>query len=576
MRNFVTHASDGTYTVQAAMYQLHIVGHTVEVSIENNRFATLDVRCAVPMTKDDDTGSIPDTEPNLPTLTNVEGANGKAVFTWENESSLWHKTYRLTCDYLRFRFELTLHGQGRVDEIWYFSGDRGSRWGSGYEFQEGFTPCVSWYNEEDYHFKASTNCHRWSVLMVPPMFCYAFKCENSNRRLGLGLVAEKGEHNFHSFDYRSSPIGSFHSGFALVTDQMGHATVNGDWTAPAIVGFSGDDQWDILNQYTDYYFQTGIAQPRNRENQPRFWYGPMICGWIEQIERSIESGRTISEPDMCRQEMYETMVEEMHKYDLHPTALIIDDKWQNHYATDVVNTDKWQDLRGFVDARHKEGIHTMLWFKLWDPDGWDEKLCVHTDNGELRLDPSTPEFLANLDEVLHRLLSADEGCYDCDGMKLDFAFINPIGRKVHTNSGKYGVELLYEMQAYIYEKSKEIKPYALINASPCHPYFAHICDQARLHDYNYNNRNNREDLVTRGKMFSAAMPGVLLDTDNAGYANYRDTMHWLLTQPLTGVPDLYSLIGTATCPMDDSDFFALSQLWKEYTEKIDRVYGKNK
>lgn len=576
MRNFVTHASDGTYTVQAAMYTLHIVGHTVVVSIENNRFATLDVRCAVPMTNNGDTGSIPDNEPNLPTLTNVEEANGKAVFTWENESSLWHKTYRLTCDYLRFRFELTLHGQGRVDEIWYFSGDRGSRWGSGYEFQEGFTPCVSWYNEEDYHFKASTNCHRWSVLMVPPMFCYAFKCENSTRRLGLGLVAEKGEHNFHSFDYRSSPIGSFHSGFALVTDQMGHATVNGDWTAPAIVGFSGDDQWDILNQYTDYYFQTGIAQPRNRENQPRFWYGPMICGWIEQIERSIESGRTISEPDMCRQEMYETMVEEMHKYDLHPTALIIDDKWQNHYATDVVNTDKWQDLRGFVDARHKEGIHTMLWFKLWDPDGWDEKLCVHTDNGELRLDPSTPEFLANLDEVLHRLLSADEGCYDCDGMKLDFAFINPIGRKVHTHSGKYGVELLYEMQAYIYEKSKEIKPYALINASPCHPYFAHICDQARLHDYNYNNRNNREDLVTRGKMFSAAMPGVLLDTDNAGYANYRDTMHWLLTQPLTGVPDLYSLIGTATCPMDDSDFFALSQLWQEYTDKIDRLYGENK
>lgn len=576
MRNFITKEIDGSYTVRAAMYALHIVGHTVAVSIENNRFATLDVRCAVPMTNDDDTGSIPDTEPNLPTLTNVEEESGKAVFTWENESSLWQKTYRLTCDYLRFRFDLTLHGQGRVDEIWYFSGDKTGRWGSDYEFQDGFTPCVSWYNKEDYHFKASTDCHRWSVLMVPPMFCYAFKCENSNRHLGLGLVAEKGEHNFHSFDYRSCPIGSFHSGFALVTDQYGHAKVNGNWTAPAIVGFSGDDQWDILNQYTDYYFQTGIATPKNRENQPRFWYGPMICGWIEQIERSIESGRTISEPDMCRQETYEAMVEEMHKYDLHPTAMIIDDKWQEHYATDVVNTDKWPDLRGFVDARHGEGIHTMLWFKLWDPDGWDEKLCVHMDNGELRLDPSTPQFLANLDEVLYRILSSNEGCYDCDGMKLDFAFINPIGRKVHTHSGKYGVELLYEMQAYIYMKSKEIKPDALINASPCHPYFAHICDQARLHDYNYNNRNNREDLVTRGKMFSAAMPGVLLDTDNAGYANYRDTMHWLLTQPLTGVPDIYSLIGTKTCPMDDSDFFALSQLWKEYTKKTDRLYGENK
>lgn len=572
MRNLLQREPDGTYTVGAAMYSLHIAGHKIAVSIDNNLFATLDVRCSVPKTTDDDTGAVPDPEPNLPALTDVREETGKAVFVWKNESALWQKTYTLTCDWLRFRFDLTLGGQGRVDEIWYFSGNTGSRWGSSYEFQECFTPSISWYNEEDYTFKASMDCHRWSVLMVPPMFCYAFRCENMTRRLGLGLVAERGEHNFHSFDYRTAPIGAFQTGFALVTDQHGHAAVNGEWTAPAIIGCSGDDQWDVLKQYTDYYFASGIAVPKPRTQVPRFWHGPLVCGWIEQNARSVYEEPHTPSPDLACQAMYETMMEELKHHKLHPSAVIIDDKWQAHYATDEADPGKWPDLRGFVDARMAEGIRTMLWFKLWDPDGWDRELCVTTDDGQVLLDPSQPAFLENLDKALYRILSDDEGCYGCAGLKLDYAFINPIGRKVKTYSGKYGVELLYEMQAYIYNKAKEIKADALINCSPCHPYFAHICDHARLHDYDYRNRNNREDLTMRGKLFSTAMPGVLLDTDNAGFANYRDTIHWQLTQQLVGVPDLYSLIGTDTCPMDDADYAAIAQMWDEYNAKIDAMY----
>ncbi|MBR5446447.1 MAG: hypothetical protein IKV57_09995, partial [Clostridia bacterium] len=184
MRDLLKRETDGTFTVTTPLYALHIAGHTVEVSIDNNRFAVLDVRCSVPCTRDDDTGAIPDAEPELPKLTDIREEAGKVVFIWKNKSALWQKTYTLTCDRLRFRFDLTLHGQGRVDEIWYFSGDMGARWGSSYEFQECFTPSISWYNEEDYHFKASMTCHRWSVLMVPPMFCYAFRCENMTRWLG--------------------------------------------------------------------------------------------------------------------------------------------------------------------------------------------------------------------------------------------------------------------------------------------------------------------------------------------------------------------------------------------------------
>jgi len=476
----------------------------------------------------------------------------------------------MTCDWLRFNFLLTLHGSGHVDEIWYFSGNMDDKWGSKYSFQECFNPCQSWYNEEDYAFRASVSCHRWSVLMAPPMFCYSFKCQHMSRCLGLGLVAQRGEHNFHSFDYKSAPNGSFHSGFSLVTDQHGHTTVDGTWTTPAIIGLSGDDQWDVLRQYSDYYFTSGIAKTNPQKQPPRFWHGPFVCGWIEQIARSQNTD--IADTDMATQDTYEKIVDEIHQYGLHPSALIIDDKWQEHYATDEVDQKKWPDLRGFIDARHAEGINTMLWFKMWDSDGWDKSLCVTDENGDVRIDPSHPKFLENIDSVMHRLLSSDEGCYDCDGFKLDFALFNPIGRNFRTYSGKYGVELLYEMQSYIYHAAKKIKPHALINSSPCHPYFAHICDQARLHDYDYRNRNNKEDMTMRAKLFSIAMPGVLVDTDNAGFAHYEDTVHWLLYQHLVGVPDLYSLIGTENCPMDEADYAAISQMWDEYNRRIDAMY----
>lgn len=562
------------YRVDAAEYALFIDQHEIEVRIEKNLYATLDIRCALPITNDDDTGFIPDEEPQLPTLVSASLDDDIAEFVWTNRSSLWEKRYVLTCTWLDYRFSVSVTGHGRVDAVQYFTGNMAEKGhGSRYEFSEGFTPCISWYDSEDYTFKASVDCHRWSVLMVPPMFAYAFRMEGLTRRMGLGLVAEKGQHNFNAFDYHVSRAFT-DSRFYLETDQHGHTVVDGTWTAPYIIGLTGDDQWDILQKYSNHYFTSGIATSVFRTAVPRFWHGPLVCGWIEQIIRTRNNG--LRADDAANEAVYEDIVARLDEYDLHPTALIIDDKWQSHYATDIADPKKWPDMRAYVERRHAEGIKTLLWFKLWDPDGWDESICLTADNGDLRIDPSHPRFIENLDTAVHRILSDEEGCYNCDGFKLDFAFYVPIGRKVHSYSGKYGVELLYDMMAQIYATAKRIKPEALVNCSPCHPYFAHICDQARLHDYEPRNRNNVEDLSMRARLFSIAMPGVLLDTDNAGFNSHRDTMRWLLAQPRVGVPDLYAVSATFTCPLSYYDFAAIAQLWRDYSARIDAQYAAKK
>ena len=347
-----------------------------------------------------------------------------------------------------------------------------------------------------------------------------------------------------------------------------------------MIVYGADSRSDSLKYYSDYYFATGRADAKDPfERKPRFWYGPMACGWIEQTAYRIKANIARADCDMAYQPTYDHMLSELRRRDLHPQIIIIDDKWQTGYGSAVVNTEKWPDLRAFVDEQHENGVHTMLWFKVFDPEGLSDDACVTADMGggkldppAKKIDPSSPAFLKVLDDALYRIFSSDEGCYDCDGIKIDYAFMNPIGRKFKTYSGKYGVELLYDYMEHIYTVAKKIKPHAIINASACHPYFAHLVDQARLHDYDGKNRFCREDLMFRAKMYKIATPDSIIDTDNGGYNTKRDTMRCMLEQSEYGVPDIYGVSPFPSMTFTDEDFAALSQVWKEYTDRIDAMY----
>ena len=554
---------------QSSAFSVEVEGAKVGIVIDGVTAALLDMRSAVHQLNEKGE-RIRDEEPEEPVLIKSFEVGGGMDFVWKGKSSLWkEKIYTLSVGPLRFTYSFTVSGKGRVDGIEYFTGNAAEAGhGSGYEFQYGFFPCQSWYNEEDYYFRASTRCHRWSVLMVPPMFCYSFRMPGLARQLALGLVASAGEHNFNSFDYVPTAAG-WRSAFHLETDQAGHTEVDGVWQAPWIVGYAAEDEFDAMRKYTDYYF-LGMKLPP-KKIPPKFWHGPMACGWIQQFS---DNGLPWKGSDGAREPVYLDYLARMKEAGLFPRCLIIDDKWQTEYGTDIADPAKWPDLRRFVDERRAEGIHTLLWFKIFDPEGIPEEAVVTTEKGERRVDPSHPAFLAILDEALHRIFSSDPDCYDCDGIKIDYAFQIPIGRAFRTYSGKYGVELLYEFMKHIYDRAKEIKPEAIINCSPCHPYFAGVCDQTRLHDYNPDNRYCREDMSMRAKMYAIAMPGVLLDTDNAGFNTKRDTMRWLLDQPSVGVPDLYCVSPIpGGFAFDGSELTALSAVWKEYTKRIDLEYG---
>lgn len=120
------------------------------------------------------------------------------------------------------------------------------------------------------------------------------------------------------------------STFYLSTDQNGHTNVDGSWTAPEIIGYGARDELDALQSYSDYYFASGIAETKKPTVTPRFWHGPLACGWVEQI---VEGHRTDKRPiEFASEKFYEDYVKRLSEHELHPQVLIIDDKWQDEYA----------------------------------------------------------------------------------------------------------------------------------------------------------------------------------------------------------------------------------------------------
>lgn len=485
----------------------------------------------------------------------------------------------------RFEYYIKVKGNGKIDSVDYFSGDKNKpNPGSEYEWDTGFMPIPTVNGARQCEFPAQESYDEFSYLTIPPLFCYIFDICGVEQKLCFGLIAEKGRHNFTKYTY-TTKSDNFLRRFWLSTNQDGHEKFEGEWTSPKILVYGAKCRECALKYYSDYYFDNGIAERKAPEQMPRFWYGPIACGWIEQCAYSMKYDLGLSAFDMAKEELYNNFLSELNRRDLHPQIMIIDDKWQNEYGTATVNTEKWPDLRGWIDNNRKENnCHTMLWYKLWDAEGLPDDMTMLDEADEKRsfgrdkdgfckvADPTNPKYRALLRENMHRLLSSDEGCYNADGLKLDFAFFQPVGKKAQSYSGLYGVELYYEYIKFIYECAKEFKPDCIISGSPCHPYFNKFLDHSRLHDYFPDLRRCFEEFKFRKMIYSTALPDALIDTDGSSFHSRRDTMRHLTMAKEYGIPDLYCITPMPSLELTDEDWAKVAKTWKEYSKEIDQKF----
>lgn len=359
----------------------------------------------------------------------------------------------------------------------------------------------------------------------------------------------------------------------------GQTRVSGRYVLPSIgVDFAGSE-FDVLSAYCDRWPGDSLVLSRSRA-RPDWWSRPMFCGWGAQCARAGDEWgrddrheflRSLTHArDYARQSEYENFLGALLDRGIRPGTVVPDDKWQLSYGRNEVDTHKWPDLRGFVDCRHAEGQHVLLWIKAWDSEGIPDDECVrNAAEIPVAVDRTNPAFEARLRASIRHMLSADG--YDADGFKIDFTHRIPVGPSLTLHGDSAGLELMRHYLGIIYDEAKATKRDALIVTHTPNPYLADVTDMIRLNDMldltRLEDPTAGTDIIRtvtqRAIVARIACPHALIDTDNWPVRSRTAWREYVRLQPSLGIPSLYfsthiDLTGEA---LEEADYELIREAW---------------
>ncbi|HEX6443601.1 MAG TPA: hypothetical protein VF053_00820 [Streptosporangiales bacterium] len=412
-------------------------------------------------------------------------------------------------------------------------------------------------------------------LFTPAPWCYAVCREPAANDVDppdgewavVGLLAPVAEQTFTAFHY--DPVTD---GFSLRLEYEGHTTVAGEFRTPTVVvDFGHTDPYDAFAAHTALLRERGLL-PEPHETLDR-WMQPLFCGWGAQNWLAVE--RRGSAPQYATEQAYDEFLARLTDNGVLPGTVVVDDKWQEQYATCRPDPRKWPDLRRWIARRHRSGQSVLLWWKAWDPEGAPRDACVCTPDGEpVALDPESPSGRALVEDAVRYML-APEGL-DADGFKVDFTARTPSGVGLTHAGPSWGAALLHRLLAVVYDTAKAVKPSACIITHAANPAFADVTDLIRLNDVLMLDAPEPWTAVAphmsyRAEVVRAACPGVPIDTDGWMMPGRVAWLEWTRRQPGIGVPALYYVthVDHSGEPLLPEDLAEVARLWAEYRKKHD-------
>ncbi len=562
---------NGTPAVSAENYHLIVLGDRPFVYVMGKNgepLATLFVLSSVhPLNGRDDTTAMSNWH--------VSEEDDVVTLTVSASSSVWtDKIFRFRCFPERFLYEVELVGEGQLAEAQFFGGYYSGhvRWGSGFfvsdqAFKQGFNPEpnkdeISYFNGD-----GSSTIDLMGVplpgrddwFFTPPPFCFAL--EAATGWMSMGVEARPGENNYTAYRYRG---GRGH--FSLALDYEGYTSVSGRYQLPTIAFDFGTNEYEVLAKHVQALRHAGYVPSQQPQAKPAWWREPSFCGWGAQgYVARMENGRA---PDYARQALYVQFLDTLAANEINPGIVVLDDKWQAHYAENEVDTEKWPDLPGFIGRQHAQGRKVLLWLKAWDPEGIPTEECIQNAAGlPIAIDPTNPAYQQRLQNAVRRMLSP-EG-YDADGFKIDFTARTPSGPGMKRYGDVWGLELLKQYLGLIYTAAKAAKPDALVMTHTPHPYLADVVDMIRLNDINVEKDVNQA-MRHRARIAGIALPDALIDTDNWPVPNRAGWQAYLPLQAELGVPSLYytSHIDHTGEALTAEDYDLIRRTWADYRQRL--------
>ncbi|GAB2614564.1 alpha-amylase family protein [Kribbella endophytica] len=503
-----------------------------------------------------------------------ESRPGELLLTTTSRSTVW-ETRVTTTRFLPDRIEssTTVTGSGRISDLHLLGGRRTPR---------GFLPSGSnltqaWSPNPDHPtrvirdaLEAATigpcgegsepGIERW--LFSPAPWCFAVT-PDSAQWFGLSLVAPISEQTFTNYHY--APVTG---GFSLRLEYEGHTAVEGSFRTPLLVlHLGGTDPEDVITRHRALLDEYGVV-PRRTAYKQDWWQGTIFCGWGAQC---AIAARTDQAPQpLATQANYDKFLETLADQGIVPQTVVIDDKWQQEYATCRPDPLKWPDLRGWIAKRHAAGQRVLLWWKAWDEEGAPVEACITDPAGlPVGLDPEASAGRDLITRAVEFMLSPDG--LDADGFKIDFTARTPSGASLRHSGSCWGTALLHEQLRLVYDAAKRTKSDALVVTHTPNSAFVDVTDMIRLNDVLHAAEEAElgyvgRHMTYRAGVVKAACPELGIDTDGWMMPSHAEWREYLKIQHDLGVPALYYVDGTDTDRHDfgPDDFAAVRDSWRSF------------
>lgn len=531
----------------------------------------------------------------------VKKETEQVTITFTEHSSLWEsKSHYYILRDASIQYSYVVHGHGALDRCFFFRGFvEGRERGMSCDIEEIYSTAPNFQQKRFFHPGESFSISAGDALEMPvggqalasPHYCLGLRNREEDTFLSLGVADYPGHYTWDRLEWNPDATvlptpfvgdGRVGGGIAVVYD--GKEIVKGKWNSPQVVITLAQGIDDVLRKYLAYCVKEGfLPQASKRPKVPLWWKEPIYCTWHDQngVAASLV-GNDITQIgpksfEFCSQEKCDHWIKLLEQNHCKPGTVILDATWAVNLNSGKPDPVKWPDMRAWVDSCHARGIRVFIWALAWATEGLPTDECMTRDDVPVAGDITNPKFLERFRETIRTWFSAESGCLNADGIKLDGQLNLPTGRGLVNHGSIWGLELQRLYLKELYTEAKKYKPDVCISTFSLNTYLADYTDMVRLADLYTPRPTALQAMKERAALYRIALPHALIDTDGSlHFSIWEEYAEEFREQAELGIPTLYNaewsyrthfFQPTRLEKLSSADYQTFSEVFSKYRDR---------